>query len=214
LSNKSSTSLLIDSIAKGVYSAILKPIGYRKVARNFSKQSGDLYQVVSFQSSWLNTPDEAQFAVNLHITLPFFAEIWSGREFPSNPGQAANLVQVRLNKNLPLTGDHWWKITPKSDPLPLIDDISHLLVEKGLEFLDERTNLEWILMAVAGKKSKEAHPLGIVYPPEVVHAILMAYFGKVEDAYKLLNQAKLNEKSPWQGYDIMLERLRHKPNQV
>jgi hypothetical protein len=54
--------------------------------------------------------------------------------------------------------------------MPLIQDISPLLVEKGLEFLNERTNLDWIMKAVAGKKSKEAYPLGIVYPPEVVHA--------------------------------------------
>ena len=45
-----------------------------------------MIQVVNFQTTWLNTPEEARFAINLNVILPFNHEKWAGQPPPKKPG--------------------------------------------------------------------------------------------------------------------------------
>lgn len=182
-----------------------------KSGRSFFRKRGEFFEAIYFQSSWLNTPQEACFYVNLHITLPFFHEIWTGGEFPKNAGSAANLVQVRLNKVLPdMAKGICYEVTPETEPAPIAEEISQLLIDYGLPYLDDRASIDWMLKSVEGKtKGSQTAQYGIPYPPIVVNAILHAYQGRVNEAEEAIVLAKQTEKRPWQGYDLILSRLKN-----
>jgi len=211
LTAKSATASIIDATARSVFSGALKPEGFIRTGRSFFRKRGDFFEVINFQSSWLNTPQEADFFVNLNITLPFFHEIWTGGKFPKNPGSAANLVQVRLNMVLPDSAKGiYYRLTPETAPEPITEEISQFLIQYGLPYLDDRACVEWMLKAVEGKtKGSQTAPLGIPYPPIVVNAILQAYQGRMSEAEEGLVLAKQTEKKPWQGYDMILLRLQN-----
>ena len=54
----------------------------RKVARSFFADTGGRSKIVQFQASMWNTPDSAEFTINLKIGWPYFHEIWAGLHFP------------------------------------------------------------------------------------------------------------------------------------
>jgi len=70
MSVKSETSRIIDRIIATGPAPLLKQNGFRKLARSFHAESGGLFKVVQFQASMWNSPDAAQFTVNLMIVLP------------------------------------------------------------------------------------------------------------------------------------------------
>ena len=149
---QSETSRLIDSIIAAGPAALLKDRGFRKSARSFHAQAGDLFQVVQFQASMWNTPDSARFTINLNIVLPFFHEKWTGKPFPKNPGSAAPIITQRIGLLMAGKTDHWWEISPESDVPSVARDVSTALSTHGLPFLDQHTSLD-LLLREAGKKT-------------------------------------------------------------
>ena len=191
---KSETSRLIDTIIASGPAPLLKTSGYRKMARSFYAKAGDLFKVVQFQASMWNTPDSAQFTLNLKIVLPYFHEKWLGKPFPKNPGSAAPVATQRIGMLMPENLDRWWEITPKINVERVATQVSTALAKFGLPFLDQHANLDLLIQEVADKKA--TYRMGT--NPDLCHAIILNYQGNQLKAARVVRE--LAEKNTLKGF--------------
>jgi Domain of unknown function (DUF4304) len=181
---KSETSRLIDAIIGLGASPLLKSLGYRKLARSFHAGAGELIKVVHCQSSMWNTPDTAQFTLNLNIVLPYFHEKWAGKPFPKNPGTAAPIVSQRIGFLMPGNLDLWWQIAPSTDPAGVAAQVSSALSKYALPYLDHHSDLNLLMKDAASNPKK--HPLG--YNTALCLAILHNYRGNQSKAERIVRE--------------------------
>jgi hypothetical protein len=137
-----------------------------------------------------NTPDSAQFTVNLIITWPYFHEKWAGQPFPKNPGSGTPFLSQRIGHLIPEKQDFWWEVTPKSDIDRIASDVTRALSEVGLPFLDRHADLQVLTEAAARKEARR----GTVLSPELSLAILLVFQGKPADAARLVRELAAKNK--------------------
>ncbi len=191
MSTKSPTSRAIDCIIGSRPKALLKTHGFQKTARTFFLVAEPLVKIVSFQHSWLNRPEQAQFTVNVDITVPFFHETWTSQPMPRNPGSAAVVIQRRLGQLTPKNIAHWWTVTPDTDPEPIAVEIEQLLIDHGLPFLDEFRTIEQLIEKV----NTESKPPYTLYDRGVVTSILLKSLGREDESRERLEGVRATTKS-------------------
>jgi hypothetical protein len=191
---KSETSRLIDRIIATGPVPLLKESGYRKLARSFHAETGGLFKVVQFQASMWNTPDSAQFTVNLVVTFPYFHEKWTGQPFPKNPGSAAPVLSQRIGHLMPEGLDYWWKVTPKSDIDRIALHVTKVLSEGGLPFLERHADIQ-VLVETAERKDAMRR---MAMNPELCLAILLSFQDKPSEAARVVQE--LAKKNTHEGF--------------
>jgi len=158
---------------------MLKARGYRRTARTFFQHEGELYKVVNFQASRWNSPDCAEFTVDLSVVLPFFHEMWTGRTFPRNPGSAAPMVQERIGTLMPTGRDHWWEVRAEVNVSAVAEEVRESLEKYGLPYLDSNASTVALMERL---ESGLALP-GVLPPhPLLCRAILLTYYGCLQEA--------------------------------
>jgi hypothetical protein len=199
------TSKIIDEIIDNTPKGYLCDIGFRKTTWTFHQTSGSLIKTINFQASWLNKPDKAEFTVNLGITTPFYHEIWSGNEMPKNPGSAASFIHRRIGHLLDTLTDKWWTVRLDMDPIPIGREITSLLQDFGLPFLNKYNDIEGIIDAL---QTISKPPLTF-YNPKMTSAILYGSIGDWNTAHTILCKLKKSNKLETfdETIDLIIDRL-------
>lgn len=158
----SASSKLIDAVIREGAAPLLREAGFKKKARSFCKDVGDLIHVVNFQSSRFNDPDSASFTINLNLVFPRFHEAYLlGSPFPKNPGSAVPVIGQRIGFLLPGRSDHWWEVAVGVDPTPVSADLEEVLRVFGLPFLEHYPDTNALLEVLLGGEApglSHAHP--------------------------------------------------------
>jgi hypothetical protein len=137
-----------------------------------------------------NTPESAEFTINLKIGWAYFHEIWAGTPFPKNPGSAEPILSQRIGRLMPGKRDHWWEITPKSDVDRVAPQVTKAVTELGLPFLDRHADFQ--MLASVAKRRNAIPPM--VVNPELFLAILLSSQGKRAEAARVVQSlAKTNK---------------------
>jgi len=126
---------IIKAMAFGLNQRHLKPLGFRKSGNTWIR-SGEWPQVVNVQLSKRNSSTEAQFTVNLGISI---AELHAASEGLPLKGTLKEYdcdVRIRIGQLFPTKKDKWWQVTKTTDPDQLADDVFARLEQFGLPWFD------------------------------------------------------------------------------
>jgi len=202
---KSRTASLIDTIIVAGAAPLLKASGYRKIARSFHAPADGLFKVVQFQTSPWNTPDSAQFTVNLNIVLPYFHEKWTGLSFPRNPGSAAPIITQRIGQLMAGKRDLWWEVTPTSNIQSISIQVGAALTEHGLPFLDQHSTCDSLVQEAERKVSLQR----VAVNNDLRLAILLNFQGKHVQAARIVQEiAETNTHKPFaETISVIAKRL-------
>ncbi len=137
-----------------------------------------------------NTPDAAEFTVNLNVVLPAFHERWTGTPMPTNPASAAPICSYRIGLLMEDRRDCWWKVTPESDTETISRQVAEVIRTIGLPALNQAADLEWLLT----KLRAEERFSGIVTNQTLAAAILLAYLGQMPEALQTIRQLRQRNK--------------------
>lgn len=184
MATRSATSRLINEIIAAGPAPLLKESGYQKSARSFVARQGEVYKIVEFQPHRANSPELAEFTVNLTIAPPFVHEAWTGGPFPEDPIEAQWLVLQRLGDLLPRKRS-WWKVTPKTKVEPVAAEIASALSEYGLPFLDKHSDLNVVIQEAENKQGK--YLLGS--NRDLFLAMVYSHLRNREEAVRLIKKA-------------------------
>ncbi|WP_309386688.1 DUF4304 domain-containing protein [Cerasicoccus frondis] len=191
---KSPSSKVIDQVLASGPKQFFKETGFRKMARSFIKEVGDLYWVVNFQSSMWNSPESARFTVNLMLVLPYFHEIWTSKPFPKNPGSAAPVCRFRIGLLMPERKDYWWEVDLETDAEQVGNEVTELIASIGLPYLEKATNLEWVIQQLLD----EEYFHGCVMNQPLAASILLHHLGKEKKAERVIQSLK--KKNTHEGF--------------
>jgi hypothetical protein len=145
-----------------------------------------MIQVVDFQTTWLNTPDEGRFTINLNVVLPFYHEMWTGQPLPKNPGNAAAICSRRLGHLLPGGTDRWWTVTPSTDCSRLSREVAELIRSVGLPYLTAACDFQFLCEALGS----EEHFPGMLMSQDLAFAILLCHLDRKGDAAHVIAEAR------------------------
>lgn len=146
---KPPTAAAIDRIITTSAAPLFKDAGYRKRGRSFDADHEGMFRVASFQASRWNTPETAQFTLNLGITIRGFHEAYSPKPFPSNPASAVLVTSIRIGL-LRSNRDQWWEIGPESDLDVVAQDVAAAVRDHALPCLGEMGGLAELRTALRG----------------------------------------------------------------
>jgi hypothetical protein len=186
VTNKSPSSKAVDAVIQGKVKSILKSEEFKKSGRSFHRQKGEVLQVVNFQTTWLNTPDEAQFTINLNVVLPFYHEKWTGQPLPKDPGSAAAVCSRRLGHILPEGTDRWWTVTPSTDFAAVSHEVAELIRSVGLPYLEKVANLQYLCEKLGSGK----HFPGMLMNQPLAFAILLCHLGREGEARRVIDETR------------------------
>lgn len=205
VTDKSPSSKAVDAIIQGDVKSSLKSETFKKSGRSFHRQKVEMIQVVNFQTTWLNSPEEAQFTINLNVVLPFYHEKWTGKPLPKNPGSAAAIFSRRLGHFLPEGTDKWWKVTPSTDCAAVSLEVSELICSVGLPYLEKAANLQYL----HDRLGSIEHFPGMLMNQPLAFVILLCHIGREIEARRVIDEIRKNNRA--EGFrktiDLIQERL-------
>lgn len=125
----------IKEMASCLHERYLKALSFRKSANTWTRLT-EWPHIINVQLSRWNSADEAQFTVNLGISIP---ELHSASEGLSLKGPLKEYdcdVRSRIGQLFSNQTDHWWKVTLVSDPDALADEVFARIEEFALPWFD------------------------------------------------------------------------------
>lgn len=176
----------IRAASKAVSDAGLKEAGFKRQGNHLHRNVGDVIHAIHFQASQWGSAASGSFTVNLVVTSPFVYTTWIGRPFPLNPASTLFPVNTRIGSMLPSRKDQWWTVTDSTDLDHLSREVTAAILEFGLAFFELFPSKQAMLTRVRHGKGLP----GLTKPQaRLVHAILAAEMGAIEEAQELLETA-------------------------
>ncbi len=129
------SSLRIDRAILDYVAPFLKGEGFRKNARNFWRDTGNVIDVVTIQKSQWNGPREASFTIELGLYWKDIQRdlcLWAGMD---NPNAWDCIIHQRIGTTIPSERDLWWTLTPDVDVKATGLDVVDKLKSKALPWL-------------------------------------------------------------------------------
>jgi len=206
MNDRSVTSRMIDEVVGKCFYELLRKMEFRKISRTFYTTDEAIMKILYFQASRLNTPEEAQFTVELALTTGFFHEIWTGMEMPKNPSRAACVINRRIGHLYPDNLDHWWKITPQTNIKHIAEEVVAQITDVGIPFFNRICSIADLIDTV-NKKSKPPFSL---YDPTTVTAILLASQGRWKESHEMIGELHSANKST--GFNETLNTIEDRLN--
>ena len=142
----------IKAMASGLHERHLKALNFRKSANTWIRPT-TWPQVINVQLSRWNSVEEAQFTVNLGISIP---ELHVASESLPLKGALKEHdcdLRSRIGLLFPSKNDHWWKVTPTTDPDELVEDVFARINEFALPWFDRLTNFSSVAAEFRDRKS-------------------------------------------------------------
>lgn len=89
--------------------AVLRPLEFRRNGHVFTRQLGEVFHIVSLQSSVSSTASFLKITVNLGVFVPSLADAGT------KPALLASHWQTRLGFLMPERIDYWWEVSCDGD---------------------------------------------------------------------------------------------------
>lgn len=136
---------LIDQIVRESVHPALKARGFRRVGRNFRRNSEGLTQIVNLQASQWNHGDRGQFTLNLGVYFPKAAELHGVFVVTEKPLEPDCLIRMRIGHLLPCASDYWWDVDSATDSDRLGREVASVVIDVALPWLEDASTLEGAL---------------------------------------------------------------------
>jgi len=171
-----------ERMIRDIVAPVLKAHGFKKQRRTFHRPVGDNWEVIDFQASQFSSADELSFTVNLAVGLARLRQgphTWDDGKRPPEPRCH---VRERIGFLFPENLDRWWSITEDTDTEEVAHEITRILIQLGLPWLEARSTDERLRDLWLGQLDAlmphELHMLGqlvsLIGPPEAERAVLSA----------------------------------------
>lgn len=132
---------LIDDILRRGLAGLMKQQGFKKSARYWHREQAHTCLIANVQASLGNSASEARFTVNLAVYAPSIAQL-AGQAPPQGPPKEYEAaLRTRLGR-LAYGKDHWWVVTPLSDPQAVAVDLADTMQAFGLPWLYAQQEIE------------------------------------------------------------------------
>ena len=105
MSKSSSSGTAIDRVVRAVVAPWFRQQGFRRKGRFFSRAWADVIHAASLQASQWNTPQSAEFYVNIDVEWSACHRLWTGSANNSNPAHVPCFLRSRLQT---AGGDQSW----------------------------------------------------------------------------------------------------------
>jgi len=167
---------------RDVIAPVLKEHCFSKQRRTFHRPVGENWEVIDFQASQFSSAEELSFTVNLAVGIARLRQeplTWDDGKRPSEPRCQ---VRQRIGFLFPENLDRWWSITEDTDTEEVGHEITRILIQLGLPWLEARSTDERLrdlwLSQLDELMRHELHRLGqlvsMIGPPEAERAVLNA----------------------------------------
>lgn len=130
----------------------LKPLNFRKSAFTWFRNTG-WTQVINIQLSRRNSAEEAQFTVNLGISIPELHLASEGLPEKSSLKEYDCDVRSRIGELFPIKNDHWWKVNSNTDIDKITNDVSTQIEQFALPWFDRLANFTAVAEEFIARKS-------------------------------------------------------------
>jgi len=166
----------------------LLPAGFLSKAPHLWREGNDIIHVINLQASQWGTAFDGSFTMNLAVTNRRLYSIWTGHEFPKNPGSATWPVQCRIGRLLSDT-DLWWSVSPTINVEATVSEIVETTSGPILEFFSAYSSLGELDAKLATAQKYGDVPG--VYESQVplIRAIICSIRGDTEQAGVLLSRS-------------------------
>lgn len=126
---------IIKAMASGLHHRHLQPLGFRKSGTTWIRP-GVWPQVINVQLSKWNSSTEAQFTVNLGISIEELHSASEGLPLKGTLKEYDCDVRTRIGQLFPSKKDKWWQVTETTEPDQLADDVFARIDQFGLPWFD------------------------------------------------------------------------------
>jgi hypothetical protein len=135
-----------------IFSANLKPLGFRKQGQRFRRTTDGNVTIIEFQRSATSDDSLIRFTLNVGVV--------SGRLFYANDperdfkkvGASEAHMRERIGFFLQPPTDHWWALTADSDARVVADEVATLVVDAAVPHLNEyRTDASLLALWRTGR---------------------------------------------------------------
>jgi len=183
---ESVTQQVIKAVGSGPVAALLIPLGFKRQAPHFWRETDGLFHSVNFQASQWGTSEAGQFTLNLGVSSPSLYSIFTGRSFPKNPGTVLWPINNRIGGLMPSRCDLWWQVTEVSDANKLGPEVADALREYAIPFFESiRTEEQFNELLLGGRP---VPGLTAAQRP-LVGATIAVQLGQLDVARRLLRTA-------------------------
>jgi hypothetical protein len=134
---------IIKAMVASLHQRYLKPLGFRKSGTTWIRPI-EWKHVINVQLSKWNSSEEAQFTVNLGISIE---QLHAATESLPLTGALKEYdcdVRTRIGNLLLTKQDKWWTVKPDSDPEGLADDVFTNIAQHALPWFERLSNFETV----------------------------------------------------------------------
>lgn len=143
---------IIKAMGTSLHEQHLKPRNFRKSGTTWIRVR-EWTQVINIQLSRWNSAEEAQFTVNLGISIP---ELHLASESLPVKGSLKERdcdLRCRIGQLFPSKNDHWWKVNSDTDIHELTNNVSARIEEFALPWFDRLGNFTAVAAELTDQKS-------------------------------------------------------------
>lgn len=170
---------------------LLKQYGFKKQNFTWNRTVKGVTQVINFQLSRYNDHDNQLFTVNLGVFHPELWEINKGKPVPKFITEFDCFPRERIGyiNNINNNKDLWWTINLKTDVVELSREISNIIENKCIPFLEEMIDYHTVSNFYLGSPK-------VLLPIEKIYlAIIKNILRDLDASEKLLREVSNISKS-------------------
>jgi len=137
-------TVLIDALVRDYLTPYLKEHGFRKKARRFWQDYGEIVEVITIWKDEYNDAWQGGFAVELGIYWKKYQQELGGHYAAEVMPPTHCLLVHRLTREMDKINDHWWEFKPNVDIRALADEVISDFECHGVPWLKSRHNPKYI----------------------------------------------------------------------
>jgi len=126
---------VIKEVASSLHVEVLKPRGFRKSGNNWVRPD-EWPKAIGLQNSKWNGASEAQFTINLGVSIAKLHELSGAVPFTGSPKEYDCDVRLRIGQLFEYPRDHWWKVNSSESPDRLVKEVAVAIVDHGIPWLE------------------------------------------------------------------------------
>lgn len=132
-----------------LHQSFLKAEGFRKTGKNWIRH-GKWPQVINIQLGKYNSSTDAQFTINLGISVGELHTLAERMPFSGNPTEPDCDLRRRIGELTPPGLDKWWRVTGESDAGQLANEVCSDLSDYAMPWFNKMNTFD----ALAAEFSK------------------------------------------------------------
>ena len=144
---KTNTQIKFDTIVKGGFTPLLKPLSFKKKALNYYRQLSEVGHIINIQKDRYSHRNHIKFRINIGIFEPKF---WAVRydfkhtgQVPDYPTEPVCLIRKTINK-LRGRNDLWYEVDENTNEQELIKRVQEDIQQYILPFFKQYDSVEKI----------------------------------------------------------------------